>query len=67
MIEQRLEICRECSEYVNSVKLGACKQIRDPSERVCAERFAEAVRRGICPLGHFEELNRTGQVVLSAD
>lgn|GEM_PF-5287869 len=59
VLELRLAVCHACEEHVAALKLGGCRLIRDPSERVCIDRFEHAVRRGVCPAGKFEDLNRS--------
>ena len=55
----RLDICRGCSHFVHALEHGACDLIRDPSERVCRARFTQALWTGVCPIGNFEEVNRS--------
>jgi len=58
LFNRRLDICRACEEFMPAAGHGACRLIRDPSERVCGARFTQVLWNGTCPRGKFEELNR---------
>ncbi len=60
LFNRRLEICQACGYFVNAVAHGACRMLRDPEGRVKAALLTERLESGVCPLGHFEEVNRHG-------